>query len=100
MQVAHEIALAVAGHAVTQDVIVHPPADIQRIDLDVAVMGERRADVGVRRVEPERAAQEAAGGERGDVKRGKHSELALSGHLPKKQGAERLRARFSNDSRR
>ena len=63
VEMAHEIALAVAGHAVAQDKIVHAPADVDRVDLHVAVISEGRGDVGVRCIEPEDAAKEAAGNE-------------------------------------
>jgi hypothetical protein len=31
---------------------VHPPADIQRIDLHIPMMNQRRMDVRERRIEP------------------------------------------------
>src|SRR6187402_858477 len=66
MEVAHQRALAVVEHAVAKDEIMHAPADIDRVDLDVAVMRDGGGDVGEGRVETGRQAGEAAGGERRD----------------------------------
>ena len=66
VEVAHEAALAVALHAMPQDQVVHASADIDRINLDVAVVGERGADVRDGGVEQQRAPQETPRGQRGD----------------------------------
>jgi hypothetical protein len=67
---AHEVTFAVGGHAVAQDEVVHAAADIDRIDLDVAVVGEGRADVGAGFIHHKRPTLETSGGEKGDVKWG------------------------------
>ena len=41
MEVAHEPALLVSLYPVPEDVVMHAAADIYRVDLDVAVVGER-----------------------------------------------------------
>ena len=46
--------------------IVHAEAHVDRIDLDVAVVGEGGGDVRVRFVQTEATAQKAAGCETGD----------------------------------
>ena len=50
MQMPREIALAIAGDAIAQNQIMHAPADIDRIDLDVAVVRERGGDVRMRSI--------------------------------------------------
>jgi len=51
---------------------VHPPANVDRIDLDVAEVGERGGDIGKWFVEAVHAPQKPAGGGGGDFKRGRH----------------------------
>lgn len=88
VQVPHEIAFAVAAHAVPQDVIVHPAADVERIDLDVAVVGQRRREASVRRIKAVCAPEKTTSGERCDVKRGRHGKVfRLNAGRWKKQGA-------------
>jgi len=65
-------ALAIAGYAVTQDEIMHAPADVERIDLHIAKMRQRGGDIGERLIQAECAAQEAAGNRGRDVQRGRH----------------------------
>jgi hypothetical protein len=48
VQVAHQVALAIAGDAIAQNQVVHPPADIERIDLDVPMPVEGGTDVWIR----------------------------------------------------
>jgi hypothetical protein len=60
VQVAHEAALAVVAHAVAQDEIVHAPADVDRVDLDVAVMSERCGYARKGLIEAEGAPQKSA----------------------------------------
>ena len=50
VQVAQEAALPVAGDPVAQDVVVHAPGDVDRVDLDVTEVGDGRGDVGRRSV--------------------------------------------------
>jgi hypothetical protein len=59
VEVAHEVTLPVARDAVAQDVVVHPAADVDRVDLDVAVVLKRRPDPGRRGVDKVGAPQEA-----------------------------------------
>jgi len=58
----HEIALAITSDAIAQDQIVHASADVDRINLHVAVVGESRGQIGRGRREQERAADKRAGG--------------------------------------
>ena len=51
MKVANEVALAVAGHAVAEDEIVHPATDIDRINLNETEMIKGGGDVGDKRIE-------------------------------------------------
>jgi hypothetical protein len=60
VQVPHQITFAVTGDAIAKDKIVHPTADINRIDLNVAVMDERGANFANWFVEEQRAPHEAA----------------------------------------
>jgi len=62
VEVALQVVLAIAGHAVAEDEVVHAAAHVDGVELHVAVVRERGSDVGERRVEPEGAAKEAAGG--------------------------------------
>ena len=61
MQMTHQVTLPVAGHAVAQDEVVHASADIDRVDLDIAVVAEGGAEAGGRGVQQQGAAHEAAG---------------------------------------
>jgi hypothetical protein len=69
VEVAHEVALAVARHAVAEDEVVHAAAHVDRVDLHVGVVREGGGDVGRGGVEEHRAAVEAAGVGGGDVAR-------------------------------
>lgn len=91
LAVAHEVAFLVSRYAVTQNQIMHSAADIDRIDLDVAVVCERGAYISVRFAEAERAKQKAPGGGWGDMERGGHEGRPLSATSRKKQGAPLLR---------
>jgi hypothetical protein len=66
---AHQIAFAVIIDAVAQDVVMHSPGDVDRVNLDVAVVGEGRAYVWSRFVEQERAAHKSARGQEVERKR-------------------------------
>lgn len=72
MQVAHEVAFTVAGHAVAQDEIVHAAADVDRIDLHIAEMRDHAGDGAGGRIDQRGPAQEAAGGLGGDGEEGWH----------------------------
>ena len=61
MKVANQIALAIAGHAVAQDKIVHSAADINRINLNEAETIKRGGDIGHGRVEQQRTAMKTPG---------------------------------------
>lgn len=65
-----QAALAVVPDTVAEDEVVHAPGDIDRVDLDVVVVGEGGGDAGCWRVEQQGAAHEPAGGDRGDGERG------------------------------
>jgi hypothetical protein len=47
VKVPHQIPFAVAAHPVAQNVVVHPPAHVERIDLDVPVVHQGGADIRV-----------------------------------------------------
>jgi hypothetical protein len=72
----HEVAFTVTANAVAQNEIVHAPADVDRIDLDVAMVGEGRRDVGRGFVEKQRPTQKLPGGEGSDAENGS------GGHVP------------------
>ena len=57
----HEIAFAIAGDAVAQDQVVHASADVDRVNLNVALVGERGGKIGRGRREQKRAADKRAG---------------------------------------
>ena len=71
---AHQVSLAVAGHAIAQDEIVHATRDIDRVDLDVAVVRKCRADVGMWSIQAQGGMREAAGGGAAQCKRRGHAE--------------------------
>ena len=77
-----QITLAVAGDAIAQDQVVHPAADIERVDLHVAEVGEGRRHVGPRRVEQERPTEKSAGGQAGDLERRERHEWRNRGDFP------------------
>jgi hypothetical protein len=60
VQIAKEIAFPITGHAVAKDKIVHSAADVNRIQLDETMVGERSRQVGRRSIEENCAAVEAA----------------------------------------
>jgi len=45
VDVAHEVAFAIVGHAVAQDQVVHATADIDRIDLQETVVFKCSGDI-------------------------------------------------------
>ena len=61
MEKAHEIAFAVACDAVAQDQVVHASADVDRVDLHVAVVGEGGGEIGCRRREQQGPTDETTG---------------------------------------
>jgi hypothetical protein len=69
VQVPHEVALAIARHAGAQDEVVHATADVDGVDLHVAVVRERGAYVGGGRAEQRRVAVKSAGVIGGDAER-------------------------------
>jgi hypothetical protein len=62
MEMAHEIPFAIIADAIPQDEIMHATADVDRIDLNVAVVGESVPDVGDWFVEQQRSTHKAASG--------------------------------------
>ena len=72
VEVAHEPPLRVALDPVAKDVVVHPPAHVDGVDLDVAVVGQRGRDVGQPGVEVVHPPQETAGVLGGDLPRPRH----------------------------
>jgi len=72
VEVAHEPPLRVALDTVAQDVVVHPPAHVDGVDLDVAVVGQRGRDIGKLGVEVVHPPQEPAGVGRGQFPRAGH----------------------------
>lgn len=70
MQPLHEIAFAITADARSQDVILHPAADVDRIDLDEPVVANRRGSVGVGFDQAESVEHKAARSGRGQFTRG------------------------------
>jgi len=64
MKMADEVAFAIPGHAVAEDEVVHPAADVDRVNLGETMVSECGIDTGSRCIEQKRAAVEAAGIER------------------------------------
>lgn len=60
VEVPHKAPLRIAAHSVTQDMVVHPAADVYRVDLDVTVVRKRGADIFSRPVDQVGAPQETA----------------------------------------
>jgi hypothetical protein len=85
VKVSHQVAFAVAGHAMTKDQVVHASTDIDRIDLHVAVVSERGANIADGSVEQQLASQEATGCGAGDLS-GCAQGAGLSRGRWKKQG--------------
>ena len=73
MKEAHEIAFAVAREAIAQNQVVHPPADIQGVDLHVAVVGEGGRDSRVSQIQAMRPTEKTAGTQRGHTERWRQS---------------------------
>ena len=69
VDISQQVALAVTRDPVAQDEIMHAPADVDRVDLHVAVVGEGGAHVGHGSVEQQRPAHKTAGGQGGDLER-------------------------------
>src|SRR5688500_7479374 len=69
VQEAHEVAFTIAENSIAQNQVVHRPADIERINLHVAVMVECGGDRRMRGLERVRASEEQARGPRTDNKR-------------------------------
>lgn len=67
VEVAHKAALLVTLDPVPEDVVVHAAADIDRVDLDVAVVGKRIAHVRRLAIHEVRPPQERAGPVRRDL---------------------------------
>lgn len=65
-----QCALAVVRDTVAQNEVVHAAADVDRVDLHVAVMGEGGGDVRRGGVEQQRAAHEATGVSGPEAERG------------------------------
>ena len=64
MQMANEVALTVTGHAVAEDVVVHPATNVDRVHLNEALVGKRRVNAGHRLIEQQGAPVKAARVER------------------------------------
>jgi len=64
MQVAQQVALAISSHAIAQDEIVHPSANVDRIDLNKPAMRQCGGDIGRGGIEEQSTAMKAAGIER------------------------------------
>ena len=61
MKMVNEIALAIAGHAVAQDKIMHSATDINRINLNEAEMIKRGGNTGHGRIQQHRTAMKTSG---------------------------------------
>jgi hypothetical protein len=61
MQMAHQTALDVICHPVAEDQIMHAATDVDRVNLDVTVVGEGGGYVGHRRIEQQEPAHKPAG---------------------------------------
>ena len=77
VNVAHQIAFAIVGHAVAQDQIVHAPADIDRVDLHESVVIKRGGDIGSGLIEKQGPLHKPAGCFRGNLERWGHSQIQL-----------------------
>src|SRR3954468_1856773 len=63
MQMPHQVAFPIFRHPIAEHEVMHAPGDVDRIDLDVSVMGEGSAYTSRRLIEQERTAHKPAGGE-------------------------------------
>ena len=72
MKMADEVALAIAGHAVAKDEIVHSATDIDRINLNETEMAERGSGTENRRIEQECPAMKSPGIERRKTEHSRH----------------------------
>lgn len=61
MEMTHEVILPVIAHAIPKNQIMHPPAYVDRIDLNKTKMSQSRSYVGQRRIEKQRAAVKTPG---------------------------------------
>src|SRR5687768_15481381 len=53
MKKTHQVAFTIFRDAISQDEIVHPPANVERIDLNISVVQQRSLDVAMRLIEAE-----------------------------------------------
>ena len=72
MQVPHQVSFAVTENTVTKDQIMHPPADVDGIDLDVTKVRERRSNRCDGFVQEDHASLKAPSREPTDFYRRKH----------------------------
>ena len=75
VQMAHEVAFTMPGHAVAEDVVVHAAADIDRIDLHKTELIEYRSDVRRGLIEQDGAAVKTPGQQRGNFERSRQHKL-------------------------
>ena len=64
MKMANEIPLAISGHAVAEDEIVHSATDVDRINLNETEVINGGSDIGHRRIKQQGAAMKTPGIER------------------------------------
>ena len=60
MEKPNEITFAIPGHAVAKNQVLHPAADVNRVELNETQMRKRRGDTRRRSVEQQRAPVKAA----------------------------------------
>jgi hypothetical protein len=61
VQVPHQFAFAIAVDAIAEDEVVHPAADIDRVDLNVTQVSQGGRHIRRRGVEEQGPAEETAG---------------------------------------
>src|SRR5436190_24294480 len=72
VQMAKEIAFPIIGHSVAKNKVLHPATDINGVQLDETMVGERRRKVRRRPIQEKRAAMKAPGIQRRELKRVRH----------------------------
>ena len=100
MQETQQFNIPEAGHPVAQHRVVHAAADVDRVELDAAVVCQRLRHAGVGHHQTERPQDKRARLEDGDGDRGRqHATTPNGGHFPAKRekppGGASRRFRFS-----
>ena len=86
MEMPHQVTFAISANSIAKNQVMHTTADIDRINLNIAVMNECVTELSDGFVEQQRSTHEAPGGQAGDSQN-ETQVVRLSRVVRKKQGA-------------